>query len=67
MNGLGKHNQELLDKKKVLAISKSDLLDDELIDEIKSDLPAVTSVFISSITGYQLDVLKDLLWNTLNE
>lgn len=67
MNELGKYNQELLDKKKVLAISKSDLLDDELIDEIKSDLPAVTSVFISSITGYQLDVLKDLLWSKLNE
>jgi len=67
LNELGKYNKELLDKKKVLAISKSDLLDDELIDEIKSDLPDVTSVFISSITGYQLNELKDLLWEKLNE
>ena len=67
LNELGKYNKELLDKKKVLAISKSDLLDDELIDEIKSDLPDVTSVFISSITGYQMNELKDLLWEKLNE
>ena len=67
LNELGKYNKELLDKKKVLAISKSDLLDDELTDEIKSDLPDVTSVFISSVTGYQLNKLKDLLWEKLNE
>ena len=67
LNELGKYNKELLDKKKVLAITKSDLLDDELIDEIKSDLPDVTSVCISSITEYQLNELKDLLWNKLNE
>ncbi|HJX70949.1 MAG TPA: hypothetical protein VJ346_03325, partial [Bacteroidales bacterium] len=66
LNELRKYNAELLDKKKVLAITKSDLLDDDLIQEINKELPEVSSVFISAVTGYHIDELKDLLWKELN-
>lgn len=67
LNELKMYNPELLDKKRVLAISKSDLLDDELIKMLKKELPrGVHSVFISSLTGFGLRDLKDLLWNKLN-
>ena len=66
LNELKMYNPELLDKKRVLAISKSDLLDDELIAEISKDLPDVPSVFISSLTGKGISSLKDLLWNVMN-
>jgi len=56
------YNPELLDKRRVLAISKSDLLDEELKDEIRKNLPDLPRVFISSITGEGLTTLKDLLW-----
>jgi GTPase len=64
---LEKYNPELLDKKRVLAITKADLLDEELIKEIARDLPDVPWVFISSVTQYQIDKLKDLLWVQLNQ
>ena len=64
---LEKYNPELLDKKRVLAITKSDMLDDELIGEIGSELPSVPHVFISSVTGYNIQELKDLLWKQLNQ
>ncbi len=67
LNELGKYNKELLDKKKVMAITKADLLDDELIAEISADLPDMSAVFISSFTGYHLNELKDTLWKKLNE
>ncbi len=60
-------NPELLDKKRILAITKADLLDEELMEEIKPDLPAVPWVFISSVTGYGIDRMKDLIWQGLNE
>jgi GTP-binding protein len=60
------YNPELLDKKRVLAISKSDLLDEELMDEVKKDLPDMQRVFISSITGQGITTLKDILWKVLN-
>ncbi len=60
-------NPELLDKKRILAITKSDLLDDELMEEIRPDLPGVPWVFISSVTGYGIDRMKDLIWQGLNE
>jgi GTP-binding protein len=63
---LKQYNPELLDKKHVLAISKSDMLDRELMDEIKQDLPAIPYLFISSITGYGIPMLKDMLWRELN-
>lgn len=67
LNELKMYNPELLDKKRVLAISKSDLLDDELIKMFKKELPrGIPSVFISSITGFGLQELKDLLWKNLN-
>ena len=67
VNELKEYNPELLDKKRLLAISKSDLLDQELIDEIEPDLPKIPYVFISSITGMGILKLKDLIWNSLNE
>lgn len=59
---LEKYNPELLDKKRLLAITKSDMLDEELILEIEKDLPDVPHVFISSITNYNIQKLKDLIW-----
>jgi GTP-binding protein len=60
---LEKYNPELLDKKRVLAITKSDLLDEELTAEIKSELPkTIPSIFISSVANYHIDELKDLIW-----
>lgn len=65
---LTKFNPDLLDKQRVLAITKSDLLDDELIDALRKELPDdLPSVFISSVTGMGLTELKDLLWTTLND
>jgi GTP-binding protein len=66
INELNMYNPELLDKKRVLAISKSDMLDEELMNEIRDDLPDVPRVFISSITGQGLNTLKDMLWKVLN-
>ena len=62
---LQKYNPELLDKKRIIAISKSDLLDEELKLEMKKDLPDIPWVFISSVTGEGLQELKDLIWNIL--
>lgn len=66
LNELTEYNPELLDKRRVLAISKSDMLDEELMDEISEDLPDLTCVFISSITGLGITTLKDILWRELN-
>lgn len=60
------YNPELLHKKRVLAISKCDLLDDELTAEISKNLPNLPWVFISSVTGKGLNTLKDMLWKVLN-
>ena len=67
LNELKQYNPELLDKQRILAISKSDLLDRELMDEVEKDLPEVPHVFISSVTNTGLIALKDLLWKALNE
>lgn len=66
LNELAKFNPELLDKRRVLAISKADMLDDELIEALSADLPEIPHIFISSITGYNIPALKDLLWKELN-
>lgn len=64
---LQKYNPELLDKKRLLAITKSDMLDEELMEQMKSEIPKdLPSVFISSVTGYNLDRLKDMLWQAIN-
>jgi GTP-binding protein len=67
LNELRKFNPEMLDKQRILAISKCDLLDQELMDEIEPTLPdGVPHVFISSVTGLGISVLKDILWHELN-
>ncbi len=67
LNELKKHNPELLDKDRLLAISKSDMLDDELKEEIKKELPKdLPNLFISSLAQTGLTELKDKLWQLLN-
>lgn len=67
LNELAQYNPELLDKQRVLAISKSDMLDEELMAEIRLDLPEIPVVFISSVVGTGLTELKDRLWEVLND
>ena len=67
LNELSQFNPEMLDKHRVLAITKCDLLDEELEDMLKSTLPTdVPVVFISAVTGKGLGDLKDILWTELN-
>jgi len=67
LNELRQFNPELLDKEMLLAVTKSDMLDDELIEEMKADLPeGVPMVFISSVAQTGLQELKDLIWQNLN-
>ena len=64
---LKKYNPELLDKDRILAISKSDMLDNELIEEISTSLPKnIPTIFISSVANMGMVELKDLIWKTLN-
>lgn len=71
LNELRKYNPELLDKNRLVAISKSDMLDDELIGEMKieldKDLKETPFIFISSVSEMGLDELKDKLWLLLND
>ena len=65
---LTQYNPELLDKERLLAITKCDMLDEDLIEEMKSHLPeGVPSVFISSISGMNIPRLKDMLWEALQK
>ncbi|HLZ15928.1 MAG TPA: GTPase ObgE [Cyclobacteriaceae bacterium] len=67
LNELRKYNPELLDKKRLLAISKSDVLDEELKTEFKKELPEnIPAVFISAITNQGITELKDLIWRELH-
>jgi GTP-binding protein len=67
LNELRKYNPELLDKKRLLAISKCDMLDDELLNELKKEIPVeIPSIFISAVTNQGITELKDLIWRTLN-
>ena len=74
LNELRQFNPELLDKHRVLAVTKCDLLDDELIDMLRSELEEhlkadgenVPIVFISAVAQQHLDELKDVLWRELN-
>jgi len=73
-NELRQHNPELLDKRRVIAITKSDMLDEELLKELKKEVPndknpgggKVPVVFISSVANFNIDKLKDVLWKELN-
>jgi len=67
LNELKQFNPELLDKQRILAISKSDMLDEELREEIEKDLPDVPYVFISSVAQTGLSKLKDMIWVMLNQ
>ncbi|MBD5368156.1 MAG: GTPase ObgE [Bacteroides sp.] len=65
---LEKFNPQLADKPRVLAISKSDMLDDELMEEMKQHLPTdIPTVFISAVTGMGIDRLKDILWGEITD
>lgn len=67
LNELRKYNPELLDKKRLLAVTKADMLDDELIQAMRREVPDdVPSVFISAVTGQGITELKDLIWKTLH-
>lgn len=65
LNELRMYNPELLDKKRVLTISKSDILDDELRNALVDELPEIPGVFTSAVTGSGLTQLKDMLWRSL--
>lgn len=68
LNELKKYNPELMDKDRILAITKCDLVDEDTLKEIKKHLPKkVPHVFISSVIGKGIDELKDLIWLTLNK
>jgi len=63
---LRKYNPELLDKKRLLAISKVDMLDEELMQEMERDIPKdLPYVFISSVSQFNLEKLKDLIWQAI--
>lgn len=65
---LQRYNPELLDKKRLLAISKADMLDEELMEEMQKELPeGIQSIFISSVTNFNTLQLKDLIWKALND
>ena len=67
LNELKQINPEMLDKHRVLAITKCDLLDDELIEMLRETLPQdLPCVFISAVANKGLDELKDVLWRELN-
>ncbi|MCB9252099.1 MAG: GTPase ObgE [Flavobacteriales bacterium] len=66
LDELKKHNEELLFKNRLVAITKSDTIDPELMEMLKADLPEnETCIFISSVTGYNIQALKDELWKML--
>lgn len=68
LNELTQYNPELLDKQRMLAITKSDMLDEELMEALKEELPEnVQSIFISSVANIGLVELKDLLWEELSK
>ena len=63
---LTQYNPELLDKERLLAVTKCDMLDDGLLEELRAHLPeGIPSVFISSVSGLNIARLKDMLWEAL--
>ena len=68
LNELKQYNPELLEKQRILAVTKCDMLDDELMEAIKPTLPDdLPTVFISSVSGLGIEQLKDLIWSELNK
>jgi len=67
LNELEQFNPELIHKQRLLAITKADMLDEELMTEMKATIPTgIPTIFISAVSGYNLMQLKDLLWSTIN-
>ena len=66
LNELEKYNPELLDKQRFLTISKADMLDEELMTEISKELKEIPHLFFSSVTGFNIQPLKDKIWEILN-
>jgi GTP-binding protein len=67
LNELVKYNPELADKQRILAITKSDMIDEDLQSEIADQLPKnIPHLFISSVAGKNIMQLKDLIWEKLN-
>lgn len=67
VNELKNYNPDLLDKKRILAITKSDMLDEVMMNQMKPLLPpGVPSIFISSVAQYNIDALKDMIWLQIN-
>ncbi|HBX90272.1 MAG TPA: GTPase ObgE, partial [Alistipes sp.] len=65
---LTQYNPELLDKERLLAVTKCDMLDEELMEEMRGQLPeGIPSVFISSVAGLNIQRLKDMLWEALQK
>ncbi|MDL2231492.1 GTPase ObgE [Porphyromonadaceae bacterium OttesenSCG-928-L07] len=67
LNELKEYNPELMDKKRILAVTKCDYADAELIGEIEQNMPDIPYVFISSVAGSGITELKDLIWRTIND
>jgi len=68
LNELNEYNPELMHKPRLLAITKSDMLDDELQQEMKTELPAdIPTIFISSVAQKGISELKDMLWTEINK
>jgi len=75
MNELQQHNPELLDKRRVIAITKCDMIDDELQEQLMNEIPEdkmndgmkVPVLFISAVTNKGIVELKDVLWSLMNE
>jgi GTP-binding protein len=66
-NELRKYNPELLDKRRLLAITKCDMLDQQMMEEMKAELPdGIPAVFISAVSMLNIDVLKDMIWASIN-
>jgi GTP-binding protein len=67
LNELKQYNPELVDKQRILAVSKCDMLDEQMMEEMKSMLPEdIQTVFISSVSGLGISELKDLIWTEIN-
>lgn len=68
LNELKQYNPELVDKQRILAVSKCDMLDEQMMEEMKSMLPeGIQTVFISSVSGLGISELKDLIWTEINK
>lgn len=66
LHELEEYNPEMLDKKRILAVSKADLLDEELMQELQATITVdIPFIFVSSVTQYNIQPLKDLIWQTL--